>query len=165
MQNHYSPTAAAALVGISVSSLRNWCAQFGDHLSASAHPPPGKERQLSAADVAVLQRVRDLRAQGMTTEAIRAALQQEDLTTLQPVVDVAPTPPAQAATEQPQAHAEALQIVAAMNERQQAIEQRIAAVETATAQRMTWFAYGVLVGVALVAVAAGLVWLGLWLAR
>jgi hypothetical protein len=52
-----------------------------------------------------------------------------------------------------------------MNERQQAIEQRIAAVETATAQRMTWFAYGVLVGVALVAVAAGLVWLGLWLAR
>lgn len=165
MPTTYSPTAAAAIVGISVSSLRNWCAVFADHLSADAHPPPGMERKLSAQDVAILQRVRDLRGQGMTTEAIRAALQTEDTTTLQPHIDVVAVPAAPMPTEAPQVAVEALQIVVAMNERMTALESRLQSTETATAQRFTWFAYGVMVGVMLVAVAAGLLWLGLWLAR
>jgi DNA-binding transcriptional MerR regulator len=165
MQTHYTPTAAAGIVGISVSSLRNWCAQFADHLSPEAHPPTGQERKLSAQDLAILQRIKDLRAQGMETAAIKATLQTEDTTALQPYIDVAPQPPtapavtAVAPIEQPAT--EALQIAfTTITDRITGIEQRIE-----NASRITLFAMGVLTGVLLVVAALLLLYTGAWMAR
>lgn len=170
MQTHYTPTAAAGIVGISVSSLRNWCAQFADHLSPEAHPPTGQERKLSAQDLAILQRIKDLRAQGMETAAIKATLQTEDTTALQPYIDVAPQPPtapavtAVAPIEQPAT--EALQIAfTTITERIASIEQRIETRDKENASRITLFAMGVLTGVLLVVAALLLLYTGAWMAR
>lgn len=170
MPTHYTPTAAAGIVGISVSSLRNWCAQFADQLSPEAHPPTGHERKLSAQDVAILQRVKDLRAQGMETAAIKAVLQTEDTNALQPYIDVAPaTPTAPAVTEVApieQAATEALQIAfTTITERITSIEQRIEARDKENASRITFFTMGVLTGVLLVVAALLLLYAGAWLAK
>ncbi len=170
MPTHYTPTAAAGIVGISVSSLRNWCAQFADHLSPDAHPPTGHERKLSAQDVAILQRVKDLRAQGMETAAIKAALQTEDTTALQPYIDLAPpTPTAPAVTAvapTEQAATEALQIAfTTIADRITGIEQRIEARDKENASRITLFALGVLTGVLLVVAALLLLYAGAWMAN
>lgn len=166
MQTHYTPTAAAGIVGISVSSLRNWCAQFADHLSPDAHPPTGHERKLSAQDLAILQRVKELRAQGMETAAIKGTLQTEDTTALQPYIDVAPQPPTapavSEATPQLQPATELLQTLQTLaDERYSAVEQRIEAMERQQGDRLQWFIYGVVVGILLVIAAAGLLWLGM----
>lgn len=165
MQTHYTPTAAAGIVGISVSSLRNWCATFADHLSPDAHPAPGHERKLSAQDVAILQRVKDLRGQGMETAAIKTALQTEDTTALQPFIEAVAAPLAPTPPETPPQATEALRVVVAMNERIQAIEQRIEERDKENASRLTLFALGVLTGVLLVVAALLLVYAGAWLGR
>lgn len=91
MPGHYTPTAAAALIGISVSTLRNYCSQFKDLLSADASPPAGQERRLTPADVATLQRAKELRDQGMAPAEIittlQSTLQTEDVSTLHPYID------------------------------------------------------------------------------
>lgn len=87
MPGHYTPTAAAAMIGISVSTLRNYCSQFKELLSPDAAPPAGTERRLTAQDVATLQRAKELRDQGMTTADIVATLQTEGTDTLQPYID------------------------------------------------------------------------------
>jgi DNA-binding transcriptional MerR regulator len=100
MPGHYTPTAAAAMIGISVSTLRNYCATFKSLLSPDAAPPAGTERRLTPADVATLQRVRELRDQGMApadiVATLQATLQTEGTDTLQPYIDTqlapAPTP-------------------------------------------------------------------------
>lgn len=170
MQTHYTPTAAAGIVGISVSSLRNWCVQFADHLSPESHPPAGHERKLSAQDLAILQRVKDLRAQGMDTTAIKTALQTEDTTALQPYIDVAPaTPTAPAVAEVTpieQPATEALQVAfTTITERIAGIEQRIEARDKENASRITLFAMGVLTGVLLVVAALLLLYAGAWMAQ
>ena len=59
----YNVSQAAAIVGVSPSSLRNWCKQYAAHLSPSASPPAGSERVLTPADVATLQHIKAQRDQ------------------------------------------------------------------------------------------------------
>ena len=167
MQAHYTPTAAAALVGVSVSSLRNWCRDFADNLSEGASPPTGTERKLTAQDIAILQRVKDLRGQGMTTDDIKAALQTEDVTALQPpYIDVQPTaalqptPPVKAA-EGPQPielYATVLQSVGALQARMDALQAQQDSQARAATGRVTLFAVGVLVGLVLALIVVGVLW-------
>lgn len=166
---YHTPKAASTLVGVSVSSLRNYCATFKDFLSAEATPPSGVERRLSDRDVAILQRVAELRSQGMTTDDIKAALQTEDTTDLQPYVDVAPVAPALqpvAPTESPQTgqnpieiYAATLQAIGALQARMDALQAQQDSQAQAATGRVTLFAVGVLVGLVLALIVVGVLWL------
>ena len=70
----HSVASAAAIIGISPSQIRNWCTQFAPSLSDGANPGPGQPRWLTSNDVAILQRVKELRAAGVDYAAIAAQL-------------------------------------------------------------------------------------------
>jgi DNA-binding transcriptional MerR regulator len=82
--------SAAAIVGVSSSQIRNWCAQFADYLSDQATPQPGQARMLTPTDVATLQRVQELRTEGVDYADIPEQLTGLDYSQLVPYVDVAP---------------------------------------------------------------------------
>lgn len=165
MATTYNPTAAAAQLGISASSLRNWCRDFADLLSDGASPAPGSERKLTDQDIAILLRVKDLRAQGMDTSSIQKALQQEDTTTLHSYIDVAippvveaPTTPVTNQLETPTTGQDAalfpVQIIGALQSMQSQIDGIQQAQETArreAASRLTLLVGGVLIGLGVAA--------------
>ena len=69
-----TPHEAAEAVGVGVQSIRRWCEWHAVHLSDSASPGPGIPRRLTRRDVEVLKAVKDLRYQGLQTEAINDRL-------------------------------------------------------------------------------------------
>lgn len=163
MPGHYTPTAAAAMIGISVSTLRNYCSQFKELLSPDATPPAGGERRLMPADVATLQKVKELRDQGMAPAIILATLQTEGVSTLQPYIDTQ-LAPAPAPVEAP--------IIAPTNSLQielQTIQRQIGELEARRredadyrARMITMFAAGVVAGLLLSAVAIMAIYAGVW---
>lgn len=163
---YHTPKAAAALLDISVSSLRNYCATYKAFLSAAASPLPGIERRLSDHDVAILQRVVELRRQGMDTNGIVATLQTEDTTTLQsPYIDAAiepakPPEPLQAPTvaTMPADVLAAIQSLA--DERYGQLQQRVTDMESRQRDNLQWFMLGIVAGVILVGVVAAIVLAG-----
>ena len=77
MGNHTSnltPAQAAALLGVSGSTLRRWSVDYGDRLSDAARPGPGRKRSYTPDDIAQLERVRDLFKAGKTPEEVGALL-------------------------------------------------------------------------------------------
>lgn len=168
---YHTPKAAAALLDISVSSLRNYCATYKAFLSAAASPLPGIERRLSDQDVAILQRVVELRRQGMDTNGIVATLQTEDTTTLQtPYINAAGSiaalpEPLQAPTvvTMPVDVLQAIQTIA--DDRYSQLQRRIDDMETRRSDNLQWFALGLAAGVILVGVVAAIVLAGAWLGR
>lgn len=166
----YTPSEAAALIKISPSSLRNWCGQFRKFLSAGATPEPGGERILTGRDVAVLQFVKERRDQHRGYDQIIAELEASPPTEDTIYIDTTATP----VTESPQQPASALrpvtgtdialQVVAAMTAQRDDLQRQIDALGSVQADRLTWFAYGLLAGLMLAMVGIGVVWLG-WAAR
>ena len=69
-----TPHEVAAAVGVGVQSIRRWCEWHAAHLSPGANPGAGMPRRLVARDVEVLKEVKDLRYQGLQTEAINERL-------------------------------------------------------------------------------------------
>lgn len=165
MPTTYSPTAAAGLLGISVSSLRTWCAQFAVALSDGASPGPGVERKLNDTDIAILLRVKELRAQGMPTEAIVTALHGEDTASLQPYIDAtatATTTLAESPTAPLQQPPAQLDIIAAFS----AIQTQIQTLQTtqredhqARAGQVTSYMLGLLSGLLLCVLIMLIVWI------
>lgn len=147
----HRPTEAAALIQISPSSLRSWCSTFAQFLSAGANPGPGSERLLNDQDLAILQRVKELRDQHISYADITTRLQNEDTATLQPYIDVQPATPVQPPTEAPTGPTMpadyAIQIMAGIDQRFNALQSRIEAQESKNASRLTHLAFGFIAGV------------------
>lgn len=152
----YTPTEAAGIIGISPNSLRNWCATFGDHLSPGATPAPGNERFLNDWDIAILQRVKELRDAHRSYDAIKNELATMPIDTeLAPYIDIqataTPPQPAPVAT----VGADVLQALQALaDDRYSLLQQRVAEVEAKQRDGLTNFILGVIVGVLIV----GVVW-------
>lgn len=166
-QAAHTVTEAAAIVRVSPSQIRNWCGQFETFLSDQATPTPGQSRILTAADVATLQRVKELRDEGVDYAAIPAQLADLDPGALVPYVEPAPD---SATIESPGPQA-AIELFAAMESRFQAMQGQLDRLQAAQAQeehraqsQTVIFALGVGAGVALVGVAVLLIWLGAWMA-
>ena len=103
MPTVYNVSQAAAIVGVSPSSLRNWCKQYAAHLSASASPPAGSERVLSPADVATLQHIKAQRDLLKDYDQIVAELAAMPIdVAIAPYIDVQATPQPQDGAQQPQ---------------------------------------------------------------
>lgn len=61
-------------LGVSSNTIRVWTKEFDAYLSPTAAPGPGKTRMFADDDIAVLWTVKALRAQGVPSEDIHAAL-------------------------------------------------------------------------------------------
>lgn len=155
-QEYYSTVEAQPIVGLSLSSLRNYCEQFAPLLSADANPGLGIARRLTAQDVAILQRCKELRRMGQTVEQVIALIQAEDTTELAPYIDAAATQAPTTALEAPQTTDVALHTamlvntaLAAFGERMSKIEAMQEAQKIEHANRIWWILVGVVIGVLL----------------
>lgn len=160
----YTPAAAAALISVSPSTLRNWCGQFKAHLSPGATPEPGAERILTEQDVVILQRVKELRDQYRSYDDIARDLETAPPTDDTIYIDSTSTePPQQPPTAlQPVTGIDtALQVMTAIAAQRDDLQRQIDAIKTEQISRLQWFVYGVAVGILLVLGAAGVVWLGM----
>ena len=78
-QMHYRIGEASAQLGLhdkNSNTLRSWVEEFKDFLGASANPEPGKPRFFTEDDLRVLRTIRDLRANHLPYNEIRARLEQ-----------------------------------------------------------------------------------------
>ena len=91
-----TPAQAARLLGVHVNTIRLWTGEYADVLSESARSRP---RLLQPRDVALLQLVHSLRAEGLPRSAVLERLRQTPTADIQqPYIDAAPV-----ATETPTA--------------------------------------------------------------
>lgn len=163
----YTPSEAAALIAVSPSTLRNWCGQFRQFLSAGATPEPGAERILTDRDVVILQRVKELRDHHVSYDQIAKELDTAPPTDDTIYIDSAVSEPLQEPVNalQPVTTPDiALQVLAAITANRDDLQRQIDNLGSTQADRLRWFVYGVAVGVLLVVAAVFVVWLG-WAAR
>lgn len=171
MPTVYNVSQAAAVVGVSPSSLRNWCKQYAAFLSASASPAPGNERILTQLDVATLQHIKAQRDALKDYETIIAELAAMPIeATATPYIDATTTlqPPA-TPTDAPQGATVALQPTDILQALQSTVEGRynqlqgqIDALERRQGDNLQWFMFGIVAGVLLVGVVASIVLVGAW---
>lgn len=162
MPTVYNVSQAAAIVGTSPSTLRNWCKLYAAVLSASASPPAGSERILTSADVATLQHIKAQRDQLKDYDTIIAELATMPIeATATPYIDATTTveaPQQPPIAPQPTDILQALQIV--VDSRYNALQQRIEAMEARQGDNLQWFMLGIIAGVILVGVVAAIVLAG-----
>lgn len=157
-----SISEAAAIVGIAPSTLRHWVKQFAAHMSDHATPPAGQERLLTDRDVAILQRVAELRAQHKPYAdiAIELATLPPD-EALTPYIDVSPQ-------DAPLPPDVALQTVALVNTALGAFGERMSKLEAAqkeNASRIWYVLAGVVIGILLTVAAIVALQAGVWFGR
>ena len=163
----YNVSQAAAIVGVSPSSLRNWCKQYAAHLSPGASPPAGSERILTPADVATLQHIKAQRDLLKDYDQIVAELATMPIeATIAPYIDATATPQPQDSAQQPQAALQPTDILQALqtltDDRYSLLQQRMEAMERRQGDSLQWFMFGIVAGVLLVGVVAAIVLVGAW---
>ena len=170
MPTAYNVSQAAAVIGASPSTVRNWCKQYAAHLSPGASPQAGAERILTPVDVATLQYIkaqRDAMKDYDTIIAELAVMPVDDA--IEPYIDIqataTPPEPLQPPTvaTMPSDVLQALQIV--VDSRHDALIARIEAMEAKRGDNLQWFVFGIVTGVILIGVVAAIVLAGAWLGR
>lgn len=91
-----TPADVARTLGVSVGTVRNWSATFGEFVSASARGEHGN-RAYSPRDVEVLRYVHQLRAEGMAVRDIAQRLRETSIGDTETLV----TPALAADTQEP----------------------------------------------------------------
>lgn len=162
MPTVYNVSQAAAVVGVSPSSLRNWCKQYAAHLSPGASPPPGAERILTPADVATLQHIKAQRDALKDYDTIIAELATMPIeATATPYIDVQATTEALQPIAAPTQAIDILQALQTLtDDRYSQLQQRIEAMETKQGDNLQWFMFGIVAGVILVGVVVAIVLAG-----
>ena len=105
----YTPKQAALAVGVHDNTIRGWVREYAAHLSEGANPASGQPRQLTPADVAILQAIKGWKDAGLSSEMILerlATFPTEELQ--QPYIDAAVSP--LAALQQPTSDNQALTV-------------------------------------------------------
>lgn len=165
MPTAYNVSQAAAVIGASPSTVRNWCKQYGAHLSPGASPQAGAERILTPGDVATLQHIKTQRDALKDYDMIVAELAtMPPGAALQPYVDATATPTPQEAPQLPTAPTMPIELVQALQRladgRHDALVARIESMEKQQGDRLQWFMFGIVAGVLLVGVVAAIVLAG-----
>ncbi len=91
MPTGLTPKQVAQQLDVHANTVRLWCGEFADVLSDSAR---GRPRLFTPPDVAILQRVKDMRAEGLSRSEVLERLRQTPTADLQtPYIDAkSPTP-------------------------------------------------------------------------
>ena len=71
---NYSSKHLALLFGVSLETVRNWCDEFSDYLSATANPGKGRHRSFTEEDMGVMSLIAQFKRQGMMYEDIHVSL-------------------------------------------------------------------------------------------
>ena len=159
----YTPSQAAALLGVHVNTVRQWTAEFADVLSDGARSRP---RLLSPADLAVLQLVQQLRAENLPRSEVLQRLRQTPLADRQqPFIEAAPAvavQPTETPTDSPTAPLVPLDVSATLVDLAMLVDSRTTATQDSVsrldarlqrleAQRSVWLgvAVGLVVGLVL----------------
>lgn len=74
MEEIYTVSQAAKLLGVAPNTIRSYSKEFADHLSESATPLPGNERRFTHDDILIFSTVRALRSQRKDQLSIDATL-------------------------------------------------------------------------------------------
>lgn len=74
MPSYYSPSQVAAVLSKSPTTVRRLTALYGDFLSEDATPAPGRARQYTVEDVAILKAASDATDKRQDVDTIRASL-------------------------------------------------------------------------------------------
>lgn len=70
----FNVTQAARYADVSATTIRGWARDYAQYFSPSANPTAGQARQFTGDDLAVFATIATLRAQLVTPDEIRAAL-------------------------------------------------------------------------------------------
>jgi len=144
----YTVAQAAALAGVSPTSVRNWCAQFAQYLSSSAAPPAGTERMLTPADVATLQQIAQWRQQRMGYDSIALQLAELPTEELQITIDAQPVQETTALQQPTSEVVTAVTLIEAIDARYSRLEVRLIEVERRQVSGATTFGWGFIAGLA-----------------
>lgn len=136
----FRPADIAKECGVSVGTVRSWCGEFGEFLSAGANPSEG-ERKLSEQDLEVCRYIAQLRTEGMSKPQIALRLRETSFGTVEPTEKpiekateaLQQTPNAPEALQKP-IEAAALPLVAI-----EAINRRIDAIESTSRAKTLQF--------------------------
>ena len=171
----FSPKAAAQVVGIGASTVRNWAGEYAEFLSPTANPGDGQPRSFTEADLAVLQVVKELRTrEALNADQVLHRLRELPAGDLQQPYIEAPEQPTESPKDTPPAHPDvqlpAVRVdvatlidsrFATLLEQQQAMSRDIASMRSERHGALM-LAAGVAIGVVVMLVAIGLV---AWLLR
>lgn len=176
MATTYLVKEISTITGSSPATVRSWCATFAEFLSATATPPEGQQRVFTERDLAIFQRIADLRSsEKLGNDAIIDRLRKEGTADLQPYVDLAIAPPIppqqpvtapQAAQEGPQQPQTAIDLytgiighTTAIQAHIDSLQQRIDAQDRDRTGRVTLLALGFVAGLLVAAILIGAAWL------
>lgn len=70
----YTPTQAAKLLGVSVTTVQRWSTWFAGHLSTEAAPEAGQRRAFTEADITTFRRAQRMLQTGMTWQQVNSQL-------------------------------------------------------------------------------------------
>ena len=126
----YNVSQAARYSGVSGTTIRGWTREYSDYLSPTANPPAGQPRQFTEDDVRVFATVATLRAQLVTTEDIRAALDAGQRIEPMPPPEVERPGQADRASDAPNVEAHAAAAAAAASTAIDIYRDRVTALET-----------------------------------
>ena len=126
----YNVSQAARYSGVSGTTIRGWTREYSDYLSPTANPPAGQPRQFTEDDVRVFATVATLRAQLVTTEDIRAALDAGQRIEPMPPPEVERPGQADRAGDAPNVEAHAAAAAAAASTAIDIYRDRVTALET-----------------------------------
>ena len=79
----FRPADIAKECGVSVGTVRAWCGEFSEFLSAGANPSDG-DRKLSERDLEVCRYIAQLRTEGMSKPQIALRLRETSFGTVEP---------------------------------------------------------------------------------
>ena len=179
MPTTYLVKEISTITGSSPATIRSWCATFAEFLSATATPPEGQQRVFTEKDLAIFQRIADLRStEKIGNDAIKERLRTEDITQLQPYIDLATAPSsppqqpvtiaapptnAQESQQQPQAMIELYTAVishqSAITARIDALQQQIDSQARDSKSRLSLLALGFVAGLLVAGILIGAAWL------
>ena len=136
------PADIAKECGVSVGTVRNWCADYAEFLSPGANPNDGN-RLLNERDLEICRYIASLRKEGMSKPQIILRLRETSfghVDTEQPIEN--PIEPVQSQQESLQ---EGLQSTQAIIMVVQELQRQIDGIQQSRRDNVTWFALGFLV--------------------
>jgi hypothetical protein len=150
MPSYYSPSQVAAILQKSPTTVRRLTATYAAHLSEEATPVPGRPRQYTVEDVAILKAASDATDQRQDVDTIRSSL--ATIALPEPTADLA-----NVATSLPQPTTAPLQPMQNVDALTHALDRHTIALER-FATALTVFGVCIL-AIVLLAIAAGVGWL------
>ena len=172
MPTTYLVKEVSTITGSSPATVRSWCATFAEFLSPTATPPEGQQRVFTEKDLAVFQRIVELRStEKLGNDAIKERLRTEDISQLQPYIDlvidnsIAPQPPP-TVQEGPQAPQTAIDLytgiighISSLQTHIDNLQARVDGQDNDRSSRVTQLALGFVAGLLVAAILIGAAWL------